>query len=248
MKKELKEIKKMIAEGNTDIDLYITAGWLSQQFEKFKEAEEYYLQALRLEPENETALHRYCEVLSKQPDKLGLAENVVIELLHKNFEYGCYHGLYADILSETGRINDAANEYRIAIELSPEEDVYINNYGVLLLNNGYEQESKQYFVRAIELDPKYKIYRENLALAIKSTNKFYSFVWKCQKFITKYNLGGWLCLFVILFPKIAKFIVKTQPQLIPIIVPLIFIFVGFALYLWISDGILGILIKLKWIK
>ena len=74
------------------------------------------------------------------------------------------HINFAGHLKKIGLLDQAKNEYRIAIQINPYSPVGYNFLGLTLGQEGRYQESVEYFKKAIDLDKKYLCARNNLAV------------------------------------------------------------------------------------
>ena len=76
------------------------------------------------------------------------------------------------VLQENGWIEEAAAEYRKAIELDPKYAAAHNNLGLVLYAQGKREEATAEYRKAIELDPKFALARKNLGSLLLNQGKF----------------------------------------------------------------------------
>ncbi len=90
-----------------------------------------------------------------------------------NPKYANPHAHLGAALYHRGKVDDAAAEYRQAIEIDPKNAIAHNGLGLVLSDQGQIDDAIADNRRAIEIDPNYRNARENLenALRIKSAAK-----------------------------------------------------------------------------
>ena len=78
------------------------------------------------------------------------------------------HATLGDICVDEERTWEAAQHYRAALAIDPEDAVVINNLGVAMQALGEEAEARELYERAARLDPRFEESRENLARTSRS--------------------------------------------------------------------------------
>lgn len=253
-KNALKSIKKAISIDPENSLYYANLGYIYEVAEKLDKAEKAYIKAIQTDATSELALYYWADFLENKRQNYIEAENVTKELLAIDYNNGNYHRLYADILNDLEFFDAAQNEYLLALKLEPENDVFLNNYGVFFLNSLDDPHSaKSLFIKALQINPNSKLYKENLLLAIKNTYPIYGLFWNITKFTSKH--GIWALLLIPFIRILLKTSAKTiygmhhlNPVIYNIVTGIIIFYLIIVLYMALINPILSILIKLKILK
>ena len=177
-KDAVKYLSKAVELQSENDNAFAELGYCYEVLGKLKKAENCYQLALNLNRDNPTTMYYWADYLINTKKDFHNAEVVAKELVFQYPEVAIAHRLYADVLSELDKTQDANEEYRKAVELAPEDCIILNNYGVFLLNNGESDVAKKYLKQAIEINPSEKLYKDNLYLATKASTRYYKFKFK----------------------------------------------------------------------
>ncbi len=153
---------KAVSYDSKLIDGWLQLAELSKE-EAPKEALRYYDNALRIAPENITALHEKAYLLSNYLDDLPAALEVYRQIVLNNPQYSdAYYNsglLYLDMDS----IAQAREQFDLAVEMDP---TFVKAYffrGVAEELSGQPDLAKADYEQALRLDPEYEKAREALA-------------------------------------------------------------------------------------
>jgi protein O-GlcNAc transferase len=118
----------------------------------FARAEALYLEILRQDPGNVDAIH-LLGVLATQGKKPEIAVQLIGAAIRKNPDSPIFHYNLAEALHALDRKDEAAAEYRLAVDLAPEYFEAHNNLANVLNELGHYAEAEAACRRAIELRP-----------------------------------------------------------------------------------------------
>ncbi len=238
---------------------YAELGFCYEMLGKLEKAEDCYKKSIEINPENPIARYYWADYLVHKEQDYEQAEPITKSLVNEYPNTVAYHRLYADILSGLEKTQEANEEYQKVIELAPEDETALNNYGTFLLQNGEPESAKKYFIKAIELNPNYDLYKENLYQATKMSTKYYKLKMKYLNGILKPILNKPLLLTVILaiwFPVVknalkysARYAENSGNMLLyksAIIIMWVILLILFTIAM--CDFVTFVLIKLKIIK
>jgi tetratricopeptide (TPR) repeat protein len=85
---------------------------------------------------------------------------------------GSIHDMLGRALQEQGRLDEAAYQFRRALELEPDDAVTYSNYGITLAAQGKMDEAIHCFDRSIKIDPNFSAAYNNLGLALAGQHKY----------------------------------------------------------------------------
>lgn len=122
------------------------------QMGRFLEAQATYERLLGEDPDNAELLNLF-GILQFQKRNLNVAEKTLRHLtkLHPSFSKG--HINLANVLMEKGAIDQAANHFKIAIQIDPSNPVPYGNLGLLLLKKADFAEALENFLTALSFTP-----------------------------------------------------------------------------------------------
>lgn len=127
------------------------------------------------------AARRYLQLLDRKPDMLQarvclgmlyakhknwkLAENEYRKAIGVNYNYFAAHFNLANLMTETGKPEEAIKEYKLCLKLRPKDAQVHNNMGVLFQGKNYLEEAIDEFNQACRLDPSNAKFKGNLQAA-----------------------------------------------------------------------------------
>ena len=157
---------------------YYNLGVIYQEKKDYDEAINYYKKALRYDPSNHNmqnilgmALYTKGQ-LNGDVSSLRESEKVFRQILkfHPN-DFGSYCNL-GSALKLQGKMTEAIDSYRKAVDLNPDFTEAHYNLGVALQETGHGDEAIRYYQKAIELDPNYSETYNNLGVLFQEKSQF----------------------------------------------------------------------------
>jgi tetratricopeptide (TPR) repeat protein len=128
-------------------------------------------EALRLDPKHVKSLINSARLLidQKQPEKAlpRLDEAAMLAPDSNDVQR-----LYARAFEAQGKIDEAIESYKRAIELNDKDAWSHNNLGLLLFKQGRAAEAVPFLTRAVELRKDVAVFSNNLGMALEHTGKF----------------------------------------------------------------------------
>jgi tetratricopeptide (TPR) repeat protein len=203
-------------------------------------------EALRVEPANAdlfalksiVALQR-----SRWQEALGAARE---GLEHEPDNLDCIN-LQAQALIKLGRKDEAAHAIGGALAQAPDDSFTHANQGWALLHEGKPKQALEHFRESLRLDPENEFARAGMVEALKARNVIYRvmlsfFLWMSRlppKFQWLVILGGF---FGIRFLSNAA---SSMPTIKPFVLPIIVIYVIFAVMTWVADPLFNLLLQIN---
>jgi len=125
-------------------------------------------ETVRLDPDNKDARAQLSQLLllAGDPDE-ALAQ--ADELISRGGERGHIHR--AQALERLDRINEAFEEYELAIAATPEESAPVLMYAQALTRNGDREAAEPYFLKLVEMDPSVSSYTSLAAFYVEDRNR-----------------------------------------------------------------------------
>ncbi len=130
---------------------------------RYADAEPYYREAMRLEPNNPQHVNNLGTTLNGQR-KYADAEPLFREAIRLNPQAAIYYNNLGNNFFDQGRYADAEAQYRKAVSLDPGNAAFNNNLGNALYSQQRFIEAKAYYLKAVTLDPNNPTYQQNLNL------------------------------------------------------------------------------------
>jgi tetratricopeptide (TPR) repeat protein len=117
----------------------------------YVKSDDYFNQALEMEPDNVMILNNYGYYLALREEKLEKAERMSRKTIKMEPENPTYLDTYAWILFKMGKLEDAQKYLKDAIRFGGEKDPDIlGHYGDILQKMGKKEEAVKYWKRALE--------------------------------------------------------------------------------------------------
>jgi Tfp pilus assembly protein PilF len=152
------------------IDELFEQGNAAEDAGRFSEAERFWNQVLRQEPNNAGAYNNLGNALRDQ-GKLEEAIAAFRQAIQLDPNYDAAYNNLGIALSKQGKLEEAIAAFRQAIQLDPNYDAAYNNLGIALSEQGKLEEAIAAFRQAIQLDPNYAIAYNNLGIALSEQGK-----------------------------------------------------------------------------
>lgn len=164
-------LKKYLATDPNNIEIIGTLADCYSHLKNYKEAEKYYLQALKLEPEQPTLNNNYAYMLTNKKERLHDALRFSEIALKQEPDNGAYLDTYAWVHFKMGNY-EKAKEYLEKALLSGFEnsELYEHLYEVNL-KLGFYNEAYKYLQKALRFEPENADYIKKLKELEKKINK-----------------------------------------------------------------------------
>jgi len=150
----------------TDAEVYNNIGNLFTQQGKTTEAAEYYLKALRANPDYINTYYNMGKLFQIQ-GKTDAAIDCFRQAVRRNPGMVEAHYSLALALQTQGKLDEALDCYRRALQLKPGLAEAYNNIGTILAVQGRLDEAIEYFQQALKFRPDYPKARQNLINTLK---------------------------------------------------------------------------------
>ncbi len=121
--------KKALVSGFNNVDILYNLGIMYHKLKQFKEAEDYYRQVLRIQPDHKKALHNFLAVIGEESPEKGLKELKQLNKVNPN--YSPVLAQIGMIYAKQGNYDEAEKYLRKAIIISPHEILYKYNLAVM---------------------------------------------------------------------------------------------------------------------
>lgn len=145
----------------------------------------------------------------------------------------------AQALVKLERPADAHSTIATALEQDPENSYTHSNLGWSLLESGKGQHALPHFREALRLDPNNAYAQSGMIEAIKANNFFYRmflrYVFWMNRMSSQYQWAFIIGIYVAY--RVLLGIAKSSPELSPIITPLLYLYIAFALSTWFFEPI-----------
>ena len=128
-------------------------------------AEDIYRQVLKDEPENPNALN-LLGVLCSQREQFDESIDLLMKAVQTGDRFYSAHYNYAKALHAVNRLEEAEAQYRIAIEIDPNQASAHHNLGASLCELGRHEEAAESFREAVRIDPLHEEAWHQLAMIL----------------------------------------------------------------------------------
>ena len=152
---EAKKSSQLLADDAT----FVLLGELSLLLDNSKQAQDYFSQALVINPNSVSALINSANLKNKPQE----AESLYKKALDVQPLNADAHINYADFLYRQHRLIEALEEYRHAVILAPKRTEISNNLGIIQKDLGEYEEALGLFFNALLAEPERKEYALNIA-------------------------------------------------------------------------------------
>jgi Flp pilus assembly protein TadD len=159
------------AGGVADAEALVQRALQLHQQGRVGDAEKLYGQVLALAPGNAVATH-YLGMATWHRGDLPEAERLMRASIGASGAIPDFHNNLGLLLRDTGRVDEAIDCYRRALELDPGWVAAYNNMGLALESSGRWPEACESYRAAIAREPRFAAARQNLARALLATGHF----------------------------------------------------------------------------
>ncbi len=215
-----------------------------EQRKRFKEAEASAREAIRLEPMDADFHARLAATLFYQEKWQASLDAALEGLSHDPENEACSH-LRTMALTKLGRQNEAVTSVDALLQRAPDDAMAHANKGWTLLHQGKPRDALEHFREALRIDPTDEYAQAGIVEALKARNAVYRWILAYFLWMTRLSvrarwgvvLGGYFGYRFMLT------LVRNQPELAPWIVPLIVIYLVFALMTWFSVPLFNLMLR-----
>jgi tetratricopeptide (TPR) repeat protein len=173
-----------------------------------------------------------------------------LEAANKALELDPQHpqatNIRAMALVQLGRRQEAAATLGDALARDPDNAVTHANQGWALLHRGEHRKAMEHFREALRLDPNSQWARSGIVEALKARNIIYR--WLLMYFLWMNRLRGraqWMIILGAYFGyRFALATLRTNPQLGPVLWPLVIGYAVFAVMTWFAVPLMNLLLRL----
>jgi tetratricopeptide (TPR) repeat protein len=150
-------------------------------------------------------------------------------------------------LVKLGRRGEAGATMAQTLALDPEDAFTHANRGWSLLHEGKPKEAMEHFREALRLDPTLDWARAGIVEALKARNFVYRWMLAYFLFMSRLStraqwiimLGGWFG------AQALQRLGEAQPALKPLVLPIIILYVLFAIMTWLADPLFNLLLRVS---
>lgn len=147
------------------------AGRAARAIHKLKEAEEHYLNAIKINP-NDECVHNGYAFLLYDMKRYDEAEKYYLKAIEINPKHEYAHNNYANLLKDLERYDEAEKHYLKAIEINPKDEYAYGNYANLLNDLERYDEAETYYLEDIKINPKKDHVFNNYANMLHNIKKY----------------------------------------------------------------------------
>jgi Tfp pilus assembly protein PilF len=147
-----------------------TSAVAAHQQGRLAEAKAGYARVLTTQPRHADALH-LLGLVHLQQGETAQAETLIRRAL-KVSESAFFLGSLANLLKNSGRLDEAEATYRRALVLKPDHADAHNNLGILLWETGRQDKAEAAFRRAVAIRPAYADAQQNLGSLLYASKRF----------------------------------------------------------------------------
>jgi Tfp pilus assembly protein PilF len=227
---------------------YLIYGYSKVLFdqEKFIEAEKYIREAIRLEPQNADFFGLLAAIyLNKKEWEKAL------EFANKGLKISPDHitclNLRSTALLKRNKKEDSYATISEALNYDPNNAITHANLGWGLLEKGEHKKALEHFKKSLQIDPQSEFAKEGLVEALKARHFIYRLFLKYVFWIG--NLKGkaqWgILIGFYAGSKLLKSIAASNPSLKPFIMPVVFLYILFAISTWIIGPFTNLFLRLN---
>lgn len=215
------------------------------QRNRYEEALEAINQAVALQPSDaDNRTIKAAVLVNAHRSKEALEE--VSAALEINPEHPVALTLKPRILQSLGRLDEAELATRETMrQRADDADSHVSR-GWVLLEQGNAKEARGHFRDALRLDPNNDVARAGLVESIKATNFLYrwflAYAFRMSRLSPGASMGIIVGLFV--FIRVLNAVGRENPSVAPYILPLIGLYLLFAVFTWIAAPLSNLLLRL----
>jgi tetratricopeptide (TPR) repeat protein len=210
------------------------------------EAEETIQEAIRLDPEDPEYFHLLA-VIRLNRRQWGPCLEAAEQGLRLDPEHVGCNNLRAMALVKLGRKREAGATIATALAKNPDNAFSHANQGWTLLEQGDPRKALEHFREALRLEPQMDWARQGIVEALKARNPIYRvmlwyFFWMAKlsgRAQWAVVIGGYLGY------RVLRDLAARNPEWQPYVLPVLIIYIAFALMTWIADPLFNLLLRLS---
>ncbi len=225
---------------------YYALASVLQDRNHLEEATEAITEAIRLDPEHADyhALRASVRLGQRRwADALAAAE----QGLQCDAEHVSCTNLRAVALVKLGRKHEAGATIDSALAKNPENALTHANQGWTYLEKGDHAKALEHFREALRLDPQNEWARQGIVEALKARHWIYGVMLRYFLWMSKLSSRvQWMVIIGFYFlQKGLKALAVSKPELNPIILPILILYVVFVILTWIADPLFNLVLRLS---
>lgn len=237
--------QQAIGKGPTNPFLQYTLARAYFYNKKLKEARQAIQAGLNLNPNDADFFYLDAHIAfyeEKWEEALSSAEQgLAVDPEHVNLI-----NLRAQALIKLNRKEEASQTLDFALHKAPEDSFSHANKGWVAIEQGKYEEAVNYFKEALRLNPQSEFAQAGLKEAIKAKNILYRYILKYFLWVGKMNQQGrWgFIIGIYIIYRIILWVAETNPQLAPLLYPIVFFYILFAFSSWIALPVSNLFLRL----
>jgi tetratricopeptide (TPR) repeat protein len=212
--------------------------------EQLKEATNAIKEALRLDPYEADYFSLLASIKLQQRNWTEALEAAEEGLEIDAEHIGCAN-LRAMALVKLNRGEEAGQVIDTTLAQDPENEFTHANQGWVLLERGEHVKAMEHFREALRLNPQLDWAKEGIVEALKAKHFIYRLLLRYFFWMSRLPsrtrwmvfIGGYL------LSRVLRSMARTNPELQPLIVPLIVLYSTFAILTWIADPLFNLLLR-----
>jgi Flp pilus assembly protein TadD len=162
------ECNKLLRKIPNSPALYNLLGLSLQQLNKFQDAKESYIKAIKLNPKNIAALNNLGTVY-KMLEDFENAEKYYIKVLELKPDYINAISNYGNLKKEINDFDSAIDLYQKALKIDDKQFIIHHNLALAYLGIGKLELAQKYSLNALEINPKHALSHKMLSTSTKYT-------------------------------------------------------------------------------
>jgi len=233
--KSSKIIDELLQETPNEGNLFFLKAQIASRLDKTKEAINLVNQSIALDP-YQADYFGFKGILLMDRKKFEEALSAVNEGLQLNPKNATCLNIRARLLTKLNRKEEAEETVEHILHDNAEDDYAHANVGWVALESGDTEKALHHFKQALQLNPNMQYAREGMSTALKSKNFFYKWYLKYAFWISNQSSRNqWI--FIIGIYLVYRFGIKVleASDLTFLIIPLIIVYLLFALGGWIME-------------
>jgi len=165
-----------------NIELQIQLGKLYLELKRYADAEKYFRQAYKVDPDHFEVLRRLAQTLQQEPENRPEAEKLLRHALEIHGDHvAVWQQLGAIVGNDRSRQAEAEFAFRRALDLVPGIPSTLHNLGLLCRLQGRLEEAEDYLLQAFEGDPTNSGFAFSVALCYYNMEKMENALEWCRR-------------------------------------------------------------------
>ena len=224
---------------------YTLAGVLYHS-NRLQEAEQAIQEAIRLDPTDPDYFARLASIRFEQRQWSGALQAAETGLQFDPEHAQCIN-LRAMALVKLGKQDEAGAALETALQRNPENALTHANQGWRLLEQGEHQKALEHFREALRIDPELDYARHGIVESLKARYFIYRIMLGYFLWMAKLSersqwgviIGGYIAY------RVLRSVARNNPDLQPWIMPLLILYIAFAIMTWIASPLFNLLLRLN---